>query len=519
MQKTTYSIGIDVGGTHTDAVLVDDCTHGIIDFHKTLTTQPLEQGFTKALEGVLQNHQKKVAWLSGIFLGTTQAVNALIQGTDLFKVGVLRISSNCSEYLPSCYEWPEYVRKALYVGHILIDGGFECSGREIKNFNREQAKNAIEQLLERGMESLAVVGVFSPLNHEHERTVAQIAYQIAGRDFPISLSHMLGGIGFIERENTTILNAALKKSMQKGFAPLHNIMEKKNIHCPLFFTQNNGSLISVQDALSFPVRTISCGSTNSFHGAAKLAGVTNAVVVDIGGTSTDIGMILNDFVRQSTQCYELGGIRLNMPLPDTFTLGIGGGSHIFFDSTGNPSIGPHSCGKNLYKKGKAFGGAQLTLTDAAIGSNAIMLSKAKNTRFLSKEQARRIMAYTEEKIAYAVNKMTGFRNNISVILVGGGSLLFKKSAWGRSCIIPEYAMVANAYGAVLAEISGTIDTVVNLDKREKVLSQLQQKAQEIALRAGAQESSLRIVFQEIIPYSYIPENLARVKIDAAGKRN
>lgn len=426
-------IGIDIGGTNTDAVLVNK-ENIILSSVKYPTTEDISVGFSEALKQ-LQPYDAE-----SIFLGTTHATNAILKRKGLYRVGLIRIAGQ-RPLLPPAYGWPRDLREAVLGGVETIDGGFECHGGPLTPLSN--AKDAIERLLEKGVESIAIVGVFSPINGEQEKQIAELV----GQRIPISLSSEIGGIGFIERENSTLLNAALKKVMQTGFTSL----QKAAGSIPLKITQNDGSLIDMARAIEYPVLTISAGPTNSFMGGVRLAGLDHAIVVDIGGTSTDVGLVRKGFPIRSVNQSHIGGVMLNFPMPDVCSI--------------------------------AMGGRDLVL-----------------------KQLDQLIAPLQKK------------GEVPVLFVGGGSALLPASYFKKGYQKPPYFTVANAYGAALAEISGTVDTVVSLRNREEVLHGLYEMAQQRAVDLGANPATLRLIDQQIIPYSYVPNQMARVVIRYSGKR-
>ncbi len=484
-------IGIDIGGTNTDAVLVDQ-NQQIIAWVKVPTTTSIEEGVFHALT------QLPKANVSRICIGTTHAINAILQCQGLYRVGVIRLNGSRSEILSSCISWPNHLRKAIYIDTITIDGGFECDGRSITPFNCQQVKDAAHLLLEKGAESLAIVGAFSPLYSTQEEEAANALPGV-----PVSLSHEIGGMGVIERENSTILNAALKKVMTTGFARLSEMIRKLQFSCPIFISQNNGSVISLDQALSNPILTLSAGPTNSFVGGGKLSQLENAIIVDIGGTSTDIGIIKNGYPRRCLQHSMIGGITLNFPTPDVLSIALGGGSYIQ-----KMAIGPKSCAKDLFQQGVSFGGSQLTLTDIAIAMDQVRIPHAKKVE-ISKIQCDEVMKVMIEGIDQLVHRIESRQNHLPVILVGGGASLIPQRMMPSRYHIPPYAHVANAFGAALGEISATIDTIVCLNEREKILEELKSKVLEKAGLAS------RLIDMQIIPYHYMPGNKARVILMAA----
>lgn len=488
-------IGIDIGGTHTDAVAVD-LGLNITAFAKTATTPDIVTGFTKVLTILLQNSPS----ISNIIVGTTYATNAILERKQLCKVGLLRLAGHQPETLPCCFDWPEDLQRALQVTTLTIDGGYECDGSEITPLNICQVEQALKTFLKNGIESLAVVGVFSPLNPKQELLVQDL---VGGR-LPVTLSHEIGGVGIVERENGAILNAALKKVLKAGFQDIEEAIRSLGLNCPLWITQNNGSMMDFKTALKYPLLTLSAGPTNSFVGGAKLAGLQNAIVVDVGGTSTDVGIVQNGFPRRCLQRSSIGGVTLSEALPEVLSIALGGGSHI-----NSLKIGPHSCGYKLNKQGLSFGGEQFTLTDAALKLGDCRIPNAHPHRVpFSAEHCRQVMGEAAGMMERLIAKIALGETDLPVILIGGGAALFPQF---RS---PPFAAVANAFGAALAQVSVTVDTVVCLQEREKTLEDLKRNAIDKTVAKGGK--NVQIVDQQIIPYHYMPGEMARVIVRASG---
>lgn len=543
-----FKIGIDIGGTNTDIVLVDS-QEKIVYCNKTTTTDPVDKGVANLLEKCLPVKDGQV---SGVFVGTTHAVNAILQRKDLFKVGVIRLTSGAGNCVEPCCGWPQDLKDAVLAGFEVVDGGYYCDGREIAKINHEQVKKSVRNLLKKGAQSFAIIGTYSPIKNDQELEVVKIiktfchnrgkeflasnnldalskdgdfenalARDISSGDIPVCVSCEIGGTGFIERENATILNAALKKCMARGFNALESVVRKNNLTCPIFITQNNGTIISIKDAIEYPILTISSGPTNSFVGAVKLANLQNAVIADIGGTSTDVGIVNDGFARRSLANTNIGGISLNFPMPDVLSVGIGGGSYICVEEneSGEILIGPESAGRKLLEHAKCFGGQMLTLTDIAVSAGLVTIEGADASRVaVSGDCVCKTVLQVKEKLIQMHKMISGKNGDIQLVLVGGGAALFKESEIAKICIIPECANVANAYGAALAEVSGSVDTVVKLDNRQDVLDNLISQASQKAIENGAKEETLRLVDKQILPFSYVPGNFARVKITVVGKK-
>ncbi len=508
-----YKIGIDIGGTHTDGVIVDESTN-IIAFAKCLTTDPVDIGFARVICDLLKTAKLSPEMIEDVCLGTTHATNAILQRMGLYRVGVIRIAGHHPESIPSCYSWPNDLKEVIYAGTVSVGGGYECDGTPISSFDSNEVKRALECLVRQGAESLAVIGVFSPLNAIQEREVKSIAHDILGKDFPVSLSHQIGGIGFIERENSTLLNASLKRFMKNGFSRLQHTLAENKLTCPLWITQNNGSRMHLEHASEYPVLTISAGPTNSFIGGAKLAGWNDAIVVDVGGTSTDVGVVRSGYPRRRLNKSKMGGIALNFSMPDVLSIALGGGSHV--DSEGI-KIGPLSCGKDTFTQGISFGGNCLTLTDVALALGTVDIHGAQPSRIkISRNTCQDVVNKARDDIQELVHSIGIDEQYLPVVMIGGGASLFKYQDWNERFRSPGHSNVANAYGAALAEFSATIDTVLTLTERDKMIADLEEQVMALAIAQGADPSKVRIVDKHIIPYHYASQPIARVVITSSG---
>jgi N-methylhydantoinase A/oxoprolinase/acetone carboxylase beta subunit len=209
---------------------------------------------------------------------------------------------------------------------------------------------------------------------------------------------------------------------------------------------------------------------------------------------------------------HIGGIALNFRMPDVMALAIGGGTYV----KENPlKIGPQSCGRNLMRESQIFGGPSLTLTDVACRAECMEIPEGDLNRVaVGAERAKAIMEEVSCRLQNSLKVMRGERADLPVVIVGGGAGIGSYKKEGNT-IIPELSGVANAYGAALAEISATVDTVVSLKERKKTLEELKEKAVALAIGKGADAKTARIVDVQVIPYHYIPNNLARVIVIAS----
>ncbi|MFQ6724602.1 hydantoinase/oxoprolinase family protein, partial [Limosilactobacillus reuteri] len=288
----------------------------------------------------------------------------------------------------------------------------------------------------------------------------------------------------------------------------------------LYLTQNDGTLMTAEFAQRFPILTIGSGPTNSIRGAAYLAGKDDAIVVDIGGTTTDLGVLKNGFPRESAIAVEVGGVATNFRMPDILSIGLGGGSIVRVQPDGSVTVGPDSVGYEITEKALCFGGDTLTATDIAVRMGLADVGDKTKVSGVSQEVAEAGLAEIKHMIEVAIDKMKTSADDIEVILVGGGAIIAPDHLAGVAKVIaPEKGGVANAIGASISQISGTVDRIYPYTKidREEALKQAEVEAGEHAKTAGALPDTLSVVEREEIPLAYDPNQSTRVKIKVVGE--
>ena len=288
------------------------------------------------------------------------------------------------------------------------------------------------------------------------------------------------------------MNACLRDLSAHVVAAFRKAIAETGIKGRFFLTQNDGTLMDAAFAEKFPVLTFASGPTNSMRGAAFLSGVSDAIVVDIGGTTTDVGSLHKGFPRQATVAVEVGGVRTNFRMPDVFSIGLGGGSHVVETDKGI-TVGPTSVGYRLVTDALIFGGSILTTSDvAAAAGKADFGDRSKvahlKTDFIERTQAR-ILAMLED----CVERSRLSPEPLPVIVVGGGSILVNGPIGGLEVVKPNHFAVANAVGAAIAQVSGEVDRVYALADigRDQALTDAKSRAIEAAVSAGASRDSDR----------------------------
>jgi N-methylhydantoinase A/oxoprolinase/acetone carboxylase beta subunit len=240
----------------------------------------------------------------------------------------------------------------------------------------------------------------------------------------VTLSAQVGGLGLIERENATVINASLGALSVKVIRSLVEAFGELDITAPIYISQNDGTLISTEAAERFPILTCSAGPTNSIRGAAFLTGLEEAIVADIGGTTTDIGFLLRAFPRETTAANYIGGVRTNFRMPDVLSIGLGGGSVV--KANGRISVGPQSVGYRLQEEGLIFGGSVLTATDIAVRAGQAQIGDPSRVAHLSEPLVQGALDAIHAKIEDAVDQVKTSPRPMPLVLVGGGSILVSR---------------------------------------------------------------------------------------------
>lgn len=514
----TYRIGIDVGGTHTDAVILDE-NNQVISETKSSTTVDVTTGIYNAMHEVIANADVPREKIHYAMLGTTHCTNAIVERKGLNDIAVIRIGAPATLAVKPLTGVQDELRDTLGKYVYLVRGGHEFDGREIVSLDEEHLYQIANEIQGK-VDSVAITSVFSPVSREHEERARQIVAEILGEEVSISLSSEIGSVGLLERENATILNASVIKVAKTAADGFIQALKNEGIHAKVFFGQNDGTLMSVEYAVRYPIFTIACGPTNSLRGASYLSDLTDAIVVDVGGTTSDVGILVNSFPRESSLAVEIGGARTNFRMPDLVSIGLGGGTIIRLKEDGAFTIGPDSVGYRLPEEAMIFGGDTLTTTDVAVALGKVELGDPFKVAHLDKELLQRVYRKMVELVEEAIDKMKVSANPMPVILVGGGSVLFPKEIKGASRVYrPENSGVANAIGSAISQVSGQIEKIYLIDEigRENALQAAKEEAMEEAINAGANKESLVIVDIEDVPLAYLPGNATRVRVKAAGE--
>jgi N-methylhydantoinase A/oxoprolinase/acetone carboxylase beta subunit len=234
----------------------------------------------------------------------------------------------------------------------------------------------------------------------------------------------------------------------------------------------------------------------------------------VGGTTTDIGSLQRGFPREANNVVEVGGVRTLFRMPDLLSLGLGGGSLV----GGEPlAVGPLSVGYELATRSLVFGGSGLTATDVAVAAGLIDLGDRRRVAALSADLVRGALSCVHTMIEEGVDRMKSDARDVPLVAVGGGAFLIPERIPGVSEIVHvPHRAVANAVGAAIAQVSGEVDQIFQGLSREEAITEATRLAEEKAVRAGADTSTLGVVDVEDLPLSYLPGNSVRVRVRVVG---
>ena len=513
-----YRIGIDVGGTNTDACVLDKDLN-VIHSVKMPTTDDVEIGIYNALEKVIKESNIDTSLIKYAMLGTTHCTNAIVERKRLNNVAVIRIGKPATTAIPPFVDWPKDLQEKIELDSIIVSGGYEFDGRKINDICKNEVLEFCQKIKGKA-QSIAISGVFAPVNKDQEEIVALWVKEALG-DIPISLSNEIGNIGLLERENGAILNSALSqvgKSVSLGFKKALNTL---NIDANIYFSQNDGTLMNLEYTMKYPIFTIGCGITNSIRGASFLSNVKNALVLDVGGTTTDVGVLNNGFPRESAISVTIGGVHTNFRMPDVLSIGLAGGT-IVSKKDDSVKIGPESVGYKITEKALVFGGDTLTLSDIVTKLGNAFTDRVEKVESIDEEFCKDVYKEVTLRLEDAIDQMKTSQDKVDLVLTGGGSIIVPQKLKGiRNVITPPHYTAANAIGAALGQISGEVEKVYSLDKitRSEAIKDATFNATKKAIEAGAKESSIEVLIVEDIPLAYLPGNALLIKVKVVGDLN
>jgi N-methylhydantoinase A/oxoprolinase/acetone carboxylase beta subunit len=362
-----------------------------------------------------------------------------------------------------------------------------------------------------GITEVAVTSVFGTSYPEDEIRISEWL-AAANPNLQVSLSHRIGRFGILERENSTLLNAMLRPLATRTLNAY-----QAAVPADLFISQNDGTVMHGMRAAEAPIFAVASGPTNSMRGAAILGSAHEAIVLDVGGTTTDVGVLHLGYPQPAGLDLTVAGVRTNFRMPDLLSVGIGGGSLVDAESG---SVGPQSVGFRLSERALIFGGDTLTLTDVAVAAGRIALGEHRRVAHLGADIITRVDDHLRNRLSRLLENYERAGRQLPIILVGGGAPLIENllSGLGRQVLRPAHADVANAYGAAIAQVAGEADLTFSSRSvsRQEALERAEQEAHRRAAEAGAARGTITTVELEDAAFSYLASDAFRVRARAVG---
>lgn len=323
-------LGIDTGGTYTDGILLEYHSRKILAAHKSLTTKrDFSIGIENVIEGINIQDASAIRMVS---ISTTLATNAIAEGKGK------RVALYLIGYDPELVASFKLDERFATPNYFYFSGGHDLQGQEKENLDLPAIITKTNQI-KGEVDAIAISSYFSPLNPEHEIRVHKAISQIC--DLPLVLGHQLSTkLGSIERATTAALNASLLAVLQDFIIAVRRAMERRGIEAPLMVVRGDGTLMSDEFAARSPVETIHSGPAASAIGGRFLARVDDALIIDVGGTTTDLALIQEGEVTISEEGAAVSGYKTSVKAANLLSIGLGGDSHLTLDRENNIIIGP-----------------------------------------------------------------------------------------------------------------------------------------------------------------------------------
>lgn len=397
-----FAIGIDVGGTFTDATITD-LDDGRSWSCKTATTPgDPSTGFLAAVEQAIELANASPGDVERIVHGTTVATNAILESrgapTGLVTTKgfrhVLEIGRHDAPRGSNLYTWIKPARPVEPDLVVEVSERVLTTGAVHRQLDEQDCRSAAEYFQARGVTAIAISFLNSFANPEHERRAREIMAEVYPQAWFSLSSTVLPVFREYERSMATVLNSYVMPVVSHYVAQLKEQLENRSIHAPLYIMKSNGGVIGAQTAIEQPILTALSGPAAGVVGAGRVgrdARFDGLISIDVGGTSADVCVIRDDTAAVTTEG-EIGGWPLATPMIDIHTIGAGGGSIASVTESGNLLVGPRSAGAVPGPACYGRGGQLPTVTDANVVLGRLPLSLAGGSLRLDAEASTRAVA-------------------------------------------------------------------------------------------------------------------------------
>lgn len=519
-----YNVAVDVGGTFTDVLVFDEETGELTEGKVLSTPEDPSRGVVTGIESVCEKVGIGFTDLNLLFHGTTVVTNMILTNTGS-RVGLLTTKGH-EQILYLARAWtpgPLYGWMALQkpdppanpTDTIGISERIGAGGEVISELDEDEVRRAIQMLVEKGIEALAIGFLNSYVNPEHERRTRDISRELYP-DLSVSISSDIGQeYGEYERTLTTVVNTAVQPRAITYMKNFESSIAEKQFGGALSIVRSDGGAMSTEAVAERPIQIALSGPSGGVTGSAYLAreiSVPDILTFDMGGTSTDVSLCLNGetLVRREM---ALGYFRFKAAAVDVHSVGAGGGSIAFLSASGALQVGPASAGADPGPASYGRGGEDPTVTDAnvvlhrippgvALGGTMEMDEDAARTAVQKvaeplgmgvEEAAEAIVDIVNENMHAALRVVSverGYDPREFGLVGFGGAGPMHANALGRlirsrSVIIPPTPGVMSAFGFLSSDIQNEFPETYLKIAEETPTTEL--KARVENLMAGANE--------------------------------
>jgi N-methylhydantoinase A len=421
----TYRLGVDVGGTFTDVLLLNEVS-GAFWRHKTPSTpHDSSEAILTGVMAICAAANIKPSDVRYLLHGTTVATNAILEGKGA-RVGLVTtegyrdILQIARSFVPGGLAgwiiWPKPTPLAALEDTATVRGRMNAQGQEVRPLDEADVRAAIEKLKAQGVEAVTVSLVNAYMNGAHEKRVGDIARTML-QDIPVSLSHdVLPEMQEYERTLTTVANAAVRPVVGRYIRNLRDRLAASGMSGKLSLLRSDGGLMSAEKAEENPVSILMSGPAGGVTGAlwvARHAGLKNILTLDVGGTSTDVALIEN-FEPRRVRTTDVGHLSVRTSSLDVKTVGAGGGSIASVpELTKALRVGPQSAGAVPGPVAYAKGGVLPTVTDANVVLGYLPEALLGGTFKLDREGAKRAVQTIAD--ALGIGLMDAARGIIDIV--------------------------------------------------------------------------------------------------------
>lgn len=539
--KRSVRMGIDVGGTHTKAVAIDNDTHEIIGTPSVVKTthddvRGVATGVVQSFENCLNENGISPDEVVFVAHSTTQATNALIEG-DVATVGVIGMSKGGLEGLLS--------KRQTRLDDIDLGNGknihIENAYIPLKQLNKSNVENTIQDLEDKGAKVLVSSMAFGVDNGEPEEIVYEAAKD---KDIPTTMASDITKLyGLTRRTRTAAINASILPKMLDTATSTESSVREAGVSVPLMIMRGDGGVMEINEMKKRPVLTMLSGPAASVMGSLMYLRASNGVYFEVGGTTTNIGVIKNG--RPAIDYSIVGGHSTYISSLDVRVLGCAGGSMVRANKDGILDVGPrsaHIAGLDYavftdtdkinkphveffspkpgdpddYVKVVMEDGSEVTITNSC-AANVLGLVKPEHFSYGNQEAARKAIqaladycGTTAEDIATQImekayakiepvilelaDKYKLEKDQISLVGVGGGAaslIIYFSNKMGVKYSIPENAEVISSIGVALAMVRDVVERIIPSPTTEDIRS-IKHEAMNKAVESGATPESVEI---------------------------